>query len=355
MLADRAGKHEEAYQDLTAALQNHNDPWQRHTLLFPLAKVCDALGRYEEAYSVAEEAHRSQLAFLQVATGVSSAEESQTWSLTSSTCDPGDIATWQGVGPPKEDSPIFIVGFPRSGTTLLEHVLDAHPLLQSMDEQPFLLRALDEVTQSGFRYPAAMGKLTQQTIDVIRANYWNRARRRGLLPGRRLVDKNPLNLVLLPLIQRLFPQASIILAIRHPCDTLLSCFLQHFRSPGVALLCSDLPTLAKVYARVFDFWYSQWPLLRPRSYELHYERLVSDFASEVDKLRVFLGLPWDDALLEPGERALAKGLISTPSYAQVLEPVSARSVRRWKHYERHFSGVLPVLLPWIERWSYSLE
>lgn len=355
VLAERAGKYEEAHHHLTAALQSHDHLMHRHTLLFPLARVCDALGRYEEAYSIAEEAHGSQLRFLQIATGASSAEESQTWSLTSSPCDPSDVATWQGVGPPKEDSPVFIVGFPRSGTTLLEQVLDAHPLLQSMDEQPLLLRALDEVTQDGLRYPAEMGKLTQQRMKVIRANYWDRARRRGWLPGRRLVDKNPLNLVLLPLIQRLFPQASIILAIRHPCDTLLSCFLQNFHAPGVALLCSDLPTLAKVYARVFEFWYSQWPLLRPRSYELQYERLVSDFASEVDKLRVFLDLPWDDALLEPGERARAKGLISTPSYAQVVEPVSARSVRRWKHYEPHFSGVLPVLLPWIERWSYSLE
>ncbi len=349
VLADRSRQHAEAYQYLTSALQNHRGFLHRHTLLFALARTCDALGRYEEAYSAAEEAHRSQLALVQAVTGRSSAQDSQTWSLTSSGCEPGDIASWQSSRVSREESPIFIVGFPRSGTTLLEQVLDAHPLLQSLDEQPLLLRALDEVTGSGVRYPAELGKLTEDRLEAIRAQYWERARRRGLLENRRLVDKNPLNLVLLPLIQRLFPQASVILALRHPCDTLLSCFLQEFRAPGVALLCTDLSTLARVYARVFNFWYSQCELLAPHCYELCYEQLVADFPAEVRKLIQFLDLPWHEALLEPGQHARARGFISTPSYAQVIEPVTDRSVGRWKHYERHFAGVMPVLLPWIKK------
>jgi hypothetical protein len=238
---------------------------------------------------------------------------------------------------------------------LLEQVLDAHPQLQSMDEQPFLLKAVTEVTDCGIRYPAAFGKLQPQSLDDIRARYWDRARNRGrLLPGRRLVDKNPLNLIVLPLIRRLFPNARIIVAIRHPCDTLLSCFLQHFRSPGLAVVCRDMPTLATAYSRAFGFWYSQWPLLRPCSYELKYERLATDFPAEVRKLSAFLELPWHDAMLAPGDHARAKGFINTPSYAQVTQPVSNRSVGRWKHYERHFSEVSAILEPWIDRWGYSL-
>jgi tetratricopeptide (TPR) repeat protein len=355
VLADRAGQHEEAYRHLTLALRNHKEFVHRHTLLYPLAKVSDALGRYEEAYAAAEEAHRSQLAFLDAAMGKSCAEESQIWSLTANGCDPDDVAVWENIGPAMQDSPIFIVGFPRSGTTLLEQVLDAHPQLQSMDEQPFMLRALDEVTDRGIRYPTELGKLTAQASGDIRAHYWDRARIRGrLLPGRRLVDKNPLNLILLPLIRHLFPNAPIILAIRHPCDTILSCFLQHFRSPGLALPCHDLTTLATAYSRALGFWYSQWPLLRPFSYELRYEQLTADFAAQVHKLSEFLQLPQADAMLAPGERARAKGFISTPSYAQVIEPVSNRSVGRWKHYERHFGEALAILRPWIERWGYFL-
>jgi len=355
VLADRAGQHEEAYRQLSSALNNQKEFVHRHKFLYPLARACDSLGRYEEAYAAAEEAHRSQLALLEAMMGKPSENESQMWSLCANGCDPNDIATWESVGPAVEDSPIFIVGFPRSGTTLLEQVLDAHPLLQSMDEQPFLLRAVGEVTDRGLRYPAELGKLSAQALGDIRAHYWDATRKRvELLAGQRLVDKYPLNLILLPLIRRLFPNARIIVAIRHPCDTLLSCFLQHFRSPRLALACRDLSTLAKAYSHAFGFWYSQSSLVRPLSHELRYEQLTADFAAEVRKLNAFLQLPWNEAMLAPGEHARTKGFINTPSYAQVLAPVNSRSVGRWKHYAGHFEDVLAVLMPWIERWGYSL-
>jgi tetratricopeptide (TPR) repeat protein len=356
LLADRAGRHEEAYQHLTLALRQPREFVHRYNLLYPLAKACDALSRYDEAYYAAEEAHRSQLAFLERVTGKASAEQSQLWALTANGCNPDDIAQWQSPGSDSEVSPIFIVGFPRSGTTLLEQVLDAHPLLQSMDEQPFLLRSVARVTDRGFRYPGALGKLTDRDVKDIRAQYWNGVRKRVPLaaPGRRLVDKNPMNMVLLPIIRRLFPDAPIILAVRHPCDTILSCFLQHFPS-DLALLGRDLTALAQSYSRAFAFWDSQCSLLQPTTHELKYELLAADFAAEVDRLCAFLQLSPHEAMLAPGEHARGKGFISTPSYAQVLEPVTDRSVGRWKNYERHFSSaVLAPLMPWIERWGYSL-
>jgi hypothetical protein len=159
----------------------------------------------------------------------------------------------------------------------------------------------------------------------------------------------------LPIIRRLFPDAPIILTIRHPCDTVISCFLQHFSS-DLALLGRDVTALARSYSRAFSFWDSQISVLRPATYELKYERLAADFATEVDRLCAFLHLPRHDAMLSPGEHARAKGFISTPSYAQVLQPVDNRSVGRWKHYRRHFgSAELALLAPWIERWGYSLR
>jgi tetratricopeptide (TPR) repeat protein len=352
-LAERAGQREEAQRHLSQALESQSEFLYRYRVLFPLAKIQDALGRYEEAFATAEEAHRSQAVFLESVMGKSSEAESRILSRAANGCDPDDVATWGSAGPAIEASPIFIVGFPRSGTTLLEQVLDAHPLLQSMDEQPFLVRALAEVTDRGIRYPTELGKLTPSDLDTIRASYWDRVRRKvSLLPGQRLVDKNPLNMVLLPLMRRMFPNAHFILAVRHPCDVLLSCYLQDFRAPELALLCRDLPTLANAYSRAFEFWYSQAPLLRPLSYELFYEQFAADFATQARKLAEFLQLPWHEAMLAPGEHALAKGFISTPSYTQVLEPVNIRSVGRWKHYAPHFAPVLPVLMPWIERWKY---
>jgi tetratricopeptide (TPR) repeat protein len=355
VLADRAGRHEDAHRQLTAALAKPQEFVQRYNLLYPLAKACDALGRYEEAYSAAAEAHRSQLAFLERATGKASEDQSQLWALTAHGCDPDDIALWTSDGTNREGSPIFIVGFPRSGTTLLEQMLDAHPLLQSMDEQPFLLRAVARVTDRGIAYPNELGKLSGSELNEIRAAYWDGVRRRvPVAAEQRLVDKNPMNMVLLPIIRRLFPDAPIILAIRHPCDTVLSCYLQHFRS-DLALLGRDLTALARSYSRAFGFWYSQWSLLRPDTHELRYEQLTADYATEVERLCAFLQLPQHEAMLAPGDHALTKGFISTPSYAQVLEPVNSRSVGRWKHYQRHFgSEVLAQLMPWIERWGYSL-
>jgi tetratricopeptide (TPR) repeat protein len=355
-LAERAGSREEARGLVSAALEHQQDFVQRYHFLYPLARIEDAAGHYDEAFAAAEEAHHSQLAFLEIGIGKSPQVESRILARAAHDCDPDDVATWGSDGPAAQDSPIFIVGFPRSGTTLLEQVLDAHPLLRSMDEQPFLLRAHSEVIDRGSRYPAELGRLTAADLEALRAGYWSRVSKKvSLAPGERLVDKNPMNMVLLPLIRRLFPQAHIILAIRHPCDVLLSCYLQDFRAPELALLCRDLGTLAAAYARVFEFWYSQWPLLRPSTHELRYEQLTADFPTEVRKLNTFLQLPWDDAMLQPQERARAKGFISTPSYTQVLEPVNRKSVGRWKRYERHFGAALPLVTPWIQRWGYDVN
>jgi hypothetical protein len=246
------------------------------------------------------------------------------------------------------------VGFPRSGTTLLEQTLDANPSLVSMDEQPFLQRAVDQVKSSGLAYPAQLGKLMPSQLQGIRAEYWKRADKKVQLQvGQRLVDKNPLNLLRLPAIRRLFPNARTVLIVRHPCDVLLSCFAQHFRAPDLALMCRDLATLAKSYRLSFDFWYQQQPLLGAATYEIQYEKFVADFPAQVRQLAQFLELPWNDSMLAPGEHALAKGYISTPSYTQVIEPVNSRPIGRWKHYERHFADALKTLEPYLRRWGYS--
>src|SRR6201998_4708552 len=110
-LAERAGQHEEAYGQLAQVLRGHQGLVHRHALLFPFPRVCDALGRYEEAYAAAEEAHRSQLQFLELATGETAVENLVFWSASSSGCDPQDVATWANEGPSIEDIPFFMWGF----------------------------------------------------------------------------------------------------------------------------------------------------------------------------------------------------------------------------------------------------
>lgn len=354
-IAQRSGDHERACELLQRALQGITQLHDKHFALFPLAKSLDALKRYDEAFTALVDAHTSQVAHLKLTAPMAVARGAPTWEIAKWSCDPADIAQWNTADAPSlEESPVFVLAFPRSGTTLLEQTLDAHPQLKSMDEQPIVQAALDDIVAAGVRYPEEMAKLTAQQVASIRARYFERAATKvKLAPGQRVVDKNPLNMLRLPAIQRLFPNAPIVLAIRHPCDVVLSCFMQHFRAPHFVMLCSDLQTLADGYARSFDFWYRQSALLSPNVLEVRYEGFVADFERGVREIAEFLRLPWHDGMLAPAEHARAKGYISTPSYSQVVQPVNQKAVGRWRAYERHLAPVIPRLRTYLQRWDYS--
>src|SRR5665213_437379 len=355
-LAERESNHEVAAQLLERALGGVREFNLRHYQLFRLAKSLDALGRYEEAFNTLLEAHRSQVAHLAITSPTVTLRDVPTMAMTQYGCDPADVAAWEDPGAPSlEESPIFIVAFPRSGTTLLELTLDAHPALRSMDEQLFVQNALDELLAMGAGYPSRLAGVTAAQLERLRASYWERVGRKVRLePGQRLVDKNTLNILRVPVIRRLFPNARILLAVRHPCDVILSCYMQHFRAPDFALLCANLPTLALAYRRTMDFWYRELAVLKCDVLEVRYESFVADFANEARGIVDFLQLPWDERLLEPAGHALKKGFISTPSYTQVVQPVSDKSVNRWRRYEKHFAPVLPLVQPYLERWNYKV-
>ncbi len=251
-LAQRESRHETAVALFSDIVAECKQPHLRHYQQFPLARSLDALGRYEEAFAALSEAHASQLAYIKLA--ASPALYAAPLAITDDACEAQDVARWvDDSEPPAAQSPIFIVGFPRSGTTLLELVMDAHPQLKSIDEQPFLQNALDDMLAEEVRYPDELATLTHAQLERIRGAYWdkNGATRSERAPGQRLIDKNPLNVFRLPVIKRLFPNAKVILAIRHPCDVILSCFMQHFRAPDFALLCQDIPTLAGCLSQDF--------------------------------------------------------------------------------------------------------
>jgi tetratricopeptide (TPR) repeat protein len=354
-LADREGRHQHAHDLYVEVLADTPELHLRHNHLFPLAKLMDALGRCDEAFAALEDAHRSQVAYLKLTMPNAANRQAPPFRLADLGCDPSDVAAWDQTGAPSpEDSPVFIVGFPRSGTTLLEQTLDAHPSLASMDETWFLHETIDRMVAGGHRYPDRLSALTVAEMDELRGLYWNRVRNRiDLASGQRLVDKNPLNLLALPAVRRLFPNSRILLAVRHPCDVILSCFMQHFGAPDFVLLCRDLRSLAAAYRRAFDSWFRQAGVLEPTVREVRYEKFVGDFETQVRGVAEFLGLAWTDAMLEPARHAERKGYISAPSYTQVIQPIYARSVGRWKCYEKHFAPVLPQLQPYFERWGYS--
>jgi tetratricopeptide (TPR) repeat protein len=356
ILAQRDSRHEQACTLFRQVLDTCHELDKRHFHLFPLARSLDALARYDEAFAVLVEAHRSYEAHLKLTAPLVLARGAAPLFVSRLGCTPADLESWRASdgAPPTSASPIFLVGFPRSGTTLLELALDAHPALQSMDEQPFVQAALADFVAAGLNYPHDIGRADEKTLATIRANYWTRvARKVALAPGNRLVDKNPMNMAALPAITRLFPQARILVAIRHPCDVIISCFMQHFRAPDFALLCRDIPTLATGYRYAFDFWYEQSALLKPTFLEVRYEALIANFATEMRRIVRFLDLDWNDAVLAPAERAREKRFISTPSYAQVMAPISSASVGRSRGYARHLAAALPALQPYLQRFGYD--
>lgn len=328
---------------------------RQHHALFPLAKVLDAQGRYEEAFETIGRAHAAQMQAVGAVAPKVADSAYRPLRITEFGCEAVDVARWRrSAAPSIQDSPVFVVAFPRSGTTLLEQMLDALPALTAMDEQPFLQNAIDRIVAMGVRYPEELSSLNEGQCDEVRSLYWKRvATCVQLRPGQRLVDKNPLNLLRLPAICRLFPNAPIVLAIRHPCDVILSNYFQHFRAPEVAAMCRDLQTLSGAYRRAFDFWYRQAELLAPMSLELRYEDLVTDVEAQARRLVQHIGVEWHDAMLRPAENARRRGFISTPSYSQVVQPINQRGVGRWLHYRRHFDQVLPIVDPYLKRWAYN--
>ena len=258
--------------------------------------------------------------------------------------------------PTREQSPVFIVGFPRSGTTMLEQMLDAHPAFVSMDERIIIQYCVERMESKGLAYPYQLDQLTPADLAELRGLYWEESRKvADIPPGATLVDKNPLNLMRVPMIRRLFPDARIILALRHPCDVILSCYMQNFRSPAFMVLCSTLERLAKSYVNAMRFWIHHQPLLCPDALLLRYEETVSDFQAQTAVIADYLGIADRAPLADFAAHAARKKYISTPSYSQVTEPVNSRAVARWEPYRRYFEPVFPILEPVATHWGYALE
>jgi hypothetical protein len=252
------------------------------------------------------------------------------------------------------ESPIFVVGFPRSGTTMLEQMLDAHPQLQSMDERAFLSNLIDQLSEYGCEYPKDLGKLTAEQCEALRQNYWKATEQ--VAPrkqGQRLVDKNPLQMLRLPLINRLFPNAPIIMALRHPCDSILSNYMQHFTSNSFAVLCSSLNRLAHGYVNAMNAWIHHAEVLKPHVIHSRYEDLLDDFEGNIRRIADFLQLDDASPMARFDQHARDKGFISTPSYTQVIEPPNKKAVGRWRRYHRYFEPILPILEPIMKHWGYD--
>jgi tetratricopeptide (TPR) repeat protein len=356
-LAARGGKADDAIGYYRAALDAHAGDVTFAPQWFALAKSCDSAKDSEGAMQALKTAHGLQMTQAARLVPHLMAADSNPLDITSYPVSAESYARWKvdENAPDAISSPIFIVGFPRSGTTLLEQMLDSHPGIRSMDERAFLQDVIKQFQSKGERlYPDDLFQLEAEDLDDLRATYWKCVS--GVVqlePGERLVDKNPLNILRLPIIHRIFPNARIVLALRHPCDVILSNYMQSFRAPGYQVLCSSLERLARGYANAMNFWTTHAALFDPAVLDLRYEDLLDDVVGQTRRISSHLELSDASALEKFQEHARAKGFISTPSYAQVVEPLNKKAVGRWQRYREYLEPVLPLLEPAMKRWNYE--
>jgi hypothetical protein len=254
------------------------------------------------------------------------------------------------------EAPIFVVGYPRSGTTLVEQALSAHPRLVVTGEDPVLYRvkaATPGALQLKSEYPEALEEFTVEDVKRLRRLYVEEARK-ALGPaseGKRVVEKQPLALVDLPFVRRIFPESPVIMTLRDPRDACLSCFMQDFHRGTPHFY--DLGWTAEHYDAVMRLWALQKRELAGLKWmEVRYEDLVERMEEESRRMLAFAGEEWDEGVARYFEKKHMR-YVSTPSYADVMKPAYKTSVARWKKYEDRMAGALAILAPHVKELGYE--
>ncbi len=235
---------------------------------------------------------------------------------------------------------VFIVGMPRSGTSLTEQIIASHPQMHGageLGEIHLITNALPPLLDPQLGYPRCLTKLTQTIMDGMAKQYINAINL--LAPDAlRVTDKMPHNFLHLGLISLLFPNARVIHCLRDPMDTCLSNYFQNF-SAGLDF-ADDLADLGQHY-REYDKLMQHWKqVINLPILEINYEDLVNRQEAETRRLLDFLELPWDDRCLSFHK---AERVVGTASYNQVREPLYNKSVARWKNYEKHLDELKKAL------------
>ena len=322
-LAPRLGRETEAVEMLERVL---DDPTllasKRQAALFALGKLFDKLGRYEDAFRHYQQANELRPRVFDFGQFVSFSER------VLAVLDASFLATAPRAMHSSE-LPVFVVGMPRSGTSLVEQILASHPKVFGAGELPAiecLAESLPQLCETTEEYPECLRAANPATFDAAAGKYL--AQLRALGPeAQRVVDKMPGNFLHIGLIELLFPKARVIHIQRDPLDNCLSCYFQNFNQGHE--YSYDLAMLGRVYRqyeRIMEHWrnVTRVPLL-----EIRYEDLVARQEEETRRLLEFCGLDWDQRCLRFHEM---RRVVRTASYDQVRRPIYRHSVERYRNY-----------------------
>jgi Tfp pilus assembly protein PilF len=357
-LANEANEPQKAVSILEPVIAAQTGPsFGRSLVLGHLGDARHKLGDYAGAYA----AYRACKAdFAAIHAGL--AQNVMRHSALITAVDEG-LQAASGIEPASlEPSPIaarrhvFLLGHPRSGTTLLENVLATLSGVEALEERPTLIAA-DQAMLMGDRSSiiSAMSRLAVENESVLRQwrdAYWDKVVSAGITPAvSTFVDMDPLKGTRLPIIARLFPDARVLIMRRDPRDVVWSCFKTQFAMTSGTLDFTTLEDTARHYDAMMTLIRHALERLPIHALDVHYHRLVRDFETTTQEICKFIGLEWSTEVLRFDRTAQRRG-VATASVSQVRKGLYD-GTRQWEPYARWLEPVLPILQPWIERFGYD--
>jgi len=351
---------EEAESRLRALLEkSFNDAGTRIRAWYELGGVLDRQGRYDDAMAAFLEAKAllrpASAPFHATLQGIQARVREMEQTISAAV-----LQRWFESGPALQPTRRLAVlcGHPRSGTTLLEQALDAHPDIVTAEETHILHDEAYLPLSRGFSPETSVLEVLESTpasaLRHSRENYFRFAESfLGKTIGNHLlIDKNPALNVLIPAVARLFPEARFLIAIRDPRDVCLSCFMQALSLNPVSSAYLTLGGTVAQYASVMGFWRTLLPRLRNGWMEVRYEDVVADLEGTARRTLAFLEVGWDEAVLRFHEHARTKP-VRSPSYAEVTKPVFKGAMGRWRNYQKYLEPFVGPLEPFVKAYGYE--
>lgn len=249
--------------------------------------------------------------------------------------------------------PVFLIGFPRSGTTLLDTILRTHNLIDVIEEKPIVDKLLKEIEKNTGSSFSNLDKIEELEIKNLKDLY-NKERQNYVKfdKDKIYIDKFPLNIVYLAEINKIFPNARYILAVRNPRDSVLSCFMQSFTPNDAMSNMFNINDASNLYDKTMELFKIYERRLDLKLHVVKYEDVINNFEPTIKNLLKFLQVEWTDNLSEFYKTAENKRIISTPSYDQVNKPLYSQSIGRWKNYEDQFIETSKIFEKWNKEFNY---
>ncbi len=333
-----------ARADGDGAVAEGLDTQSRVNFLFSLAKAWEDRGDFERAWRYYDEGNRTQRM-------EENYDPVRTETLNDAIVQVFDrefLEARQGLGHPSNE-PIFVVGLPRSGSTLLEQILASHSAVEGTAELPYAGMVANSIGRNradGATYPQAMRDLPVERLRQLGQDYLDLARIHRTEGRPRFIDKMPNNFPAIGFLSLILPKAKIIDARRYPLDSCLSCYRQLFaRGQSFTYDLTDIGEYFLQYQRMMDYWHEVLP---GRVLTVQYEDMVTDFDQQVRRLLDFCELPFEEGCVRFWETDRP---VRTASSEQVRQPIYTKSVHRWRRYEQHLGELIEVLEPILPRYA----